>query len=179
MSFTDRYKISEAHDIASLDITERLGITPGSYDNGLISILDKRLSEAVLKSWRWLLGQDAIALAATATGDIFFWSQGQTSIYLLEAQLGQSTFVDKEADYFFNTFLVNSDIEEKVLKKPQFELLNARLGNLTYGDCYIAEPWKMLGGSENIDSFSTGALDVYLSLTGQTIHQIMVKNSAA
>ena len=92
-------------------------------------------------------------------------------MYFLESQRGQSTFIDKDIGYVFETFLTEKGVQEGVLHDGLVRSLVARLGALHYGECYIAQPWERLGGSGAIETYGRGSLAVYLSLTGQSVRQ--------
>lgn len=175
MSFMSAFKVKEACNRELDPIISELGIAAGIYNDGLLSVLDRESSDAALTGWRWLLGQDAIALAVTSVGDLFFWSGSQKAVYFLEVQRGSSTFVDKEIRYLFDEFLVKTEVQKSVLHCELCLALNLRLGALSYGECYIAEPWLMSGGTGHESTYQRGQLDVYLSLAGHAVHQVMNK----
>lgn len=94
MSFMQRFGRSALATLPSPTIVQVLEIAPGSFEGGLFSVLDHDLSHSVMEPWRWLLGGDAVALVATALGDLFFWSEKHGAVFFLEVQYGKSTFVD-------------------------------------------------------------------------------------
>lgn len=173
MKFLDRFRISENAGEDANAFAANLGITAGTYENGLVTVSGISLAVDALAGWRWLLGSDAVALATTATGDVFFWSDRQSAVYFLEPQLGQSTFVDKDVRYFFDEFLTKEGVREKVLHEQLVTSLGQRLGPLPYGHCFIAEPWIMLGGTGAEDSYVSGDAVTYLHLVGQAVQQRM------
>jgi hypothetical protein len=181
MSFHTIYKkSSEAEGVAVAKVlSPNLSIEPGVYSGGLLSILDEELAKTILLDWRWLLGQDAAALAVSALGELVFWSPKHGSVYFLEVQRGSSTFIDKKIDYVFDQFLTKEGVRDGVLHQKLVASLQNRLGLLQYGQCFIAEPWQMLGGSGSEASYVQGDLAVYLSLVGQTVKKDMDKRRAA
>ena len=64
-------------------------------------------------------------------------------------------------------------IQEAVLRRKPCLALSSRLGTLSYGECYIAEPWIMSGGSGHESTYQRDQLDVYLNLVGRAVHQVM------
>jgi hypothetical protein len=64
-------------------------------------------------------------------------------------------------------------VKNEVLSAEVFKEVCARSGGLRYCECYIANPWPMLGGSGAVETFGKGDTEVYVSLTGQTIRQFM------
>lgn len=177
MSFYSIYKKSAVTNglaIASV-LSPSLAIDPGVYNDGLISVLDEKLSSTALLGWRWLLGDDASALAVSGIGDIIFWSPKHGAAYFLEVQRGSSTFIDKNIDYVFDQFLTIDGVCNEVLHQKLFTSLKNRIGSLQYGQCFIAEPWQMLGGAGTEASYTTGELAVYLSLVGQAVKRNLDK----
>jgi hypothetical protein len=173
MKFEETFSLDTSDFLAVPKIMSGFVSSAGSFAGGLLTVLDQSLSSRVLSSWRWLLGQDAIALVASSLGDLFFWSEKHGAIYFLDVQRGSSTFVDKQVGWFFNEFLTADEMQNKVLHRPLFESLSKRLLSLNYGDCFIAEPWVRLGGSGREDTYTKGSLTVYANLVGQTVEQAM------
>ena len=173
MSFSENYHASESINTPSPSVLQQLDIAPGVYNDGLLTVLDAELANAALIDWRWLLGEDAVALAATTFGDLFFWSNKHGAVYFLEAQKGQSTFIDREVNYLFDVFLVNEGVRKELLRQNELSSLAARLKTLSYGECYIANPWTMLGGTGDLKTYEVGQLDVYLSLVGHAVQENM------
>lgn len=171
MNFATSFKRKFEVSYASPDIIKSLGIAPGVYSEGLITVLDAKLSATISEAWSWLLGPDVIVVATTSLGDFFFWSESQSAAFFMNAQSGKSTFVDRELAYLFDDFLTKDGVKKQVLGGHIFPMLVQRLGPLSYGRCYIAVPWATFGGSGAIDDYSTGDVDVYLSFTGQTAKQ--------
>jgi hypothetical protein len=173
MTFDQAFKVDEVSSISLPEMTRDHGISAGTFEEGLFSVIDEDLSISVLDSWRWLLGQDAVALVASAFGDLFLWSEKHRSIYFLDVQRGKSTFVDKNLGFFLDQFLPKNEILDRVLHRDLFRSLMGRLGKLRYRQCYIAVPWLRLGGSGDIGTYTIGDLAVYTNLVGQTVEQEM------
>lgn len=176
--FDSSFELSDSAPVGVARAQRLPRLQPGVYQSGLLTLLDEKLGEEVLRHWRWLIGSDATALAVTAFGDIFFWSDRFSSVYFLEVQRGHSTFVDKEIDYLFNEFLPQAGVKDKVLAESKLERLVGRLGELCYGECYLAEPWQMLGGSGSEESFVKGKVNVYASLVGQALERAKTAGQA-
>lgn len=66
MTFNQTFKVDEviSHSLPEV-IADRM-TSAGTLEGGLFSMHDKTMSNSVLSSWRWLLGQDAVALVASA-----------------------------------------------------------------------------------------------------------------
>ncbi|GAB7545575.1 T6SS immunity protein Tdi1 domain-containing protein [Cupriavidus sp. 8B] len=173
MTFANAFLVDEVTSKSSSKKMADFGICPGTYNQGIISVLDESLSDAALESWRWLLGQDAVALMATSIGDLFFWSEKNGAIYFLDVQRGQSTFVDRDIIFVLNRFLSQNEIQDRVLRRDLFNSLSAQLGKLMYEECFIAEPWLRHGGSGDVSTYAKGSLVVYLNLVGQAVEHSM------
>jgi hypothetical protein len=171
MNFITSYKQGTEVSYAAPDVIKGLGIAPGVYSDGLLTVLDAKLSAKISEAWMWLLGPDVVPVATTAFGDFFFWSGSQGAAFFMDAQSGKPTFVDRELAHVFNEFLTKDGVKDQVLGGHIFPVLVQRLGALSYGRCYIAVPSLMFGGNGAVDTYSTGDIDVYLSLTGQTTKQ--------
>jgi len=174
VTFNITFKADEVGSLPLPKIAAGYVSSAGTFEGGLFSVLDEPLSSAVLDGWRWLLGRDAIALVASAFGDLFFWSEKHGSIYFLEVQRGTSTFVGKDMAHLFDRFLTRAEILDRVLHRERFKSVVSRLGKPKYRECYIAVPWARVGGSGEISTYTKGDLAVYASLVGQSVQQAMM-----
>lgn len=154
-------------------------VAPGIYDHGLVTVLDEELGRDLLQSWSWLLPDDPVALAATWSGDLAFWSPSKQAVFHFDGQQARPTFIGRSVEFFFDAFLPQDGVREKVLSESHFAEVYARGEELRYGQCYIATPWQILGGSGAPETFQPGDLDVYLSLLSQTIHAVVSEQTAA
>ncbi|MHA7685502.1 T6SS immunity protein Tdi1 domain-containing protein [Cupriavidus sp. PET2-C1] len=171
MGFVESFTLTAPALVSRVPISEpRNGIPSGVYNGGLITVLDADLGRQAIAPWQWLLGEDAAALASTWGGDLIFWSERYSGVFMLDAQRGSSTFVDRDVTYLFDVFLSNPDVRQQVLQNDAMKLLSTRIGTLAYGECFIAEPWPRLGGHGTLDTYVRGDLTVYLSLVGQAVH---------
>jgi hypothetical protein len=153
---------------AASKLSPEVSAPAGVYNSGLITVLDDELGRKLLDDWQWLL-VDAVGWASTWQGNIFFWSPKHGASFYLDTQQGKTTFVETSVDGLFNTFLTKEGIRKEVLLEELFGNIHAREGDLEYCECYIAQPLQMLGGSGELDTFGKGDMEVYVSLTGQTI----------
>ncbi|WP_239951474.1 T6SS immunity protein Tdi1 domain-containing protein [Dyella terrae] len=178
LTFDQTFSADEVSPLPPPALISALVPSAGRFNEGLFSVLDHSLSTQVLRSWRWLLGQDAIALVASSVGDLFFWSEKYSGIYFLEVQRGSSTFVGTDLEWFFTNFITVGEILDEVLHRPLFVSLCDRLQPPRYGECFIAEPWQRLGGSGAVDTYEKGSLDVYTNLLGQAVEIAMTAERA-
>ncbi|WP_084805555.1 DUF1851 domain-containing protein [Duganella sp. HH105] len=168
MIFFDHFRMTCSSPGETCDMLAGVGLRHGVYNEGLLLIPDSLTSKQILAGWQPLLG-DATVLAATAFGDIFFWSPQFEAVFFLEIQRGQSTFVARSLDFLFNDFLVKPEIREDVLKESTAERLIIKLGRLGANESFIAEPWLRRGGNGSIDSYTRGSLIVYSNLVATEV----------
>lgn len=169
-NYYDQTEFVSSFSLAGV-LSSEVSAPAGVYNAGLISILDEELGRKVLNDWQWYL-EDAVALAATWQGNFFIWSPKRSAVFYFDTQRRKATFVDKSIDRFINEFLTKSEVRKEVLMEAFFEEIRIGLGGLNYCECFIAKPWQMLGGSGKVETYGTGDLEVYSSLTGQTIRQV-------
>ncbi len=177
MTFEQTFKLKELSSLPPPKLIADHGIAAGSFEKGLVFVVDRDLGETILSAWRWLLGPDATLLVATALGDLFFWSDKYGAIYFLEVQYGKSTFVDKDVGFFLNEFVTKKEILDRVFHRELFSTLTARLGSPQYGECYIALPWLRHGGTGEVGTYAKGELAAYVSLVGQAVQRAMAPRS--
>lgn len=173
--FGDVFTISETLSLPSALSTLAGGDAPdaGVYDRGLITLIDRSSSNSILKSWAWLLKDDAIALATMWHGNVVFWSPSKAACFLFETQYGRSTFIDNSALLAFDQVFCKPRFKEQILSESRFITISQSLGAVGLGQCFIATPWPMLGGSGRDDTFQSGDVAVYLSLVSQTMRQVL------
>jgi hypothetical protein len=167
----------DAADIAQTALStlagERfLSVLAGSYDDGLLTLIDKNMASELLDEWQWLVPYDALPFAATAFGDIFIFSSTR-GVQFLECQSAHLEFVDADPAWVLDEFIAQSSIVERVLRQPMFEALVNTKRRLHYGETFILKPWEMLGGQRLVSSYEIGELATYLSLVGQTAGQAL------
>ncbi|RBJ77214.1 hypothetical protein C3L29_031150, partial [Pseudomonas sp. MWU12-2534b] len=100
---------------------------------------------------------------------MIFWSPKSGAVYFLAVQQGASTFIGNDISIVFNSFLVIDGIRDRVLHEKLIASLGGRLGKIKASECYIAEPWQMLGGSGDESTYTKGDLVVYHHLVAQAI----------
>jgi hypothetical protein len=170
--FSDKFSITPTDAIVPLTMGA-VHINPGLYEDGLITVLGQQLSGHVAAPWTWLIGTDAVALAVTWSGELFFWSQKHEAVYFLDVQRGQSTFVDRDIGYFFNEFLTHDSVRTQVLLEDEFRAIRVLNGELAYGKCYVREPWARHGGPASVANYGIGEINVYFSLVANEVQADM------
>jgi len=142
----------------------------GTYNYGLVAVVDADASTTLLDSWKSLVGDSAIALITSGLGDVFFWKKDESAVYFLNVQRGTTELIDHDLHWFLNEFLTKEGVIEEVLRKTLFDSLVKHHRALRFHETFILEPWQMLGGEEKVENFTIGECSVYLDLVGQS-HQ--------
>ncbi|MBV6322421.1 hypothetical protein [Duganella violaceipulchra] len=167
MNFSDWFSLTSAAEDGFVSVADGC-VRSGLYEHGLITVPGQNLAAKTLMPWAWLIGTDVVALTITWSGDLFFWSPKYEAVFFLDVQRGQSTFVDRNVDYFFNDFLVADEIRNKVLRSGEFNSVNGLADELEYGQCYIQEPWARHGGGSNA-GYGKGDIYVYFCLVSREV----------
>lgn len=171
--FSDSFKITKiCNKISVFEKTEydnKNIVLAGTYNNGLISVLDAELAGKLLSQWNWLLKEQFIPLILTGFGDVFLYDKNAKSIHFLEVQRGLIEYVDSEITWFMDEFLDTPEVVNDVLKKSKYDELAISKRSLDYLEAFILEPWLMLGGKDELSKYSIGSCAVYLDLVGQTL----------
>lgn len=149
----------------------RKGASVGTYEQGLIAILDLDVGKELLDSWSWLLHGDSLALATTGFGDVFLWNDG--AVRWLDVQQAKVEIIDPDPRWFLDDFLTNPEIIDKVLRSKLLKQLVTSKRALNYHEAFILRPWKLLGGVDIPPNYEIGACAVYVDLVGQTIPQLV------
>ncbi len=170
MKFIENYTLSNPEPIlsaiTSLNNTEN--IQSAVYNNGLLVIcdVDNKLSFSA-EYWRKLMAPNDILLCYTGFGDFFFWSIAEKAVYFVEVQRGKKEFIDDDITWFLNDFLTNIDIRRDVLKENKFNKIIKHNSALNYGECFVLEPWEMLGGKDLVQNYKKSNFSIYIDLIGQ------------
>lgn len=167
MNFSEKFFLTST----SADTAQSLAtvnVSPGLYEDGLITVLGQDLSAKASMPWAWLIGTDVAALAITWSGELFFWSPKYDAVFFLDVQRGQSTFVDRSVSYFFDGFLTANKVRTEVLRSVEFSVVKGLAGELEYGQCYIQEPWARNGGGPDA-GYGKGDIHVYFRLVSQEV----------
>jgi len=142
----------------------------GTYNSGLITFSD----QYTLESWKWLLPNKVQFIAHTAFGDFFFMDLETNGFHFCDVQNGTtSQQITNNKSTFLDKFLTKQNIMEKVLKLQKFEDVQNRISKpFDFGQCYIADPWLMLGGSDHAETYEIGGFHEYLTLVSKTLTDI-------
>ena len=171
-NFSKEYKISEKLTKESTinHITEgKLSIITGTYNDGIISILDIDITVNIMKNWEWRFQKHFIPIIATAFGGLFMYSPRSENCYFYQPQYNTLDLITDNLDELFNNALCDGGIKSKVLLEDKYNNVSAILGHIRYGDAYILKPWLMLGGNDIVENYSIGNLTVYLELVSKSL----------
>jgi hypothetical protein len=144
---------------------------PGVYNNGLLTVIGKNVANNYLISWAPMFGlASPYALMVTGFGDVFFLEGSTSEIYFLDILGGYIEFVGRDLKWFINVFLLDSEINEKVLRREALESLVRRERPLLYGECFILKTWMPLivSGAGGDDEYTVGKASVHVDIVGQT-----------
>ena len=147
-------------------------ISPGVYNNGLLTICNNDLPKNTLDNWTWLTGQNSLILGYLAWGDYIYISFDDKKIYLVICQEGGKVCLGDNLESVFDYNLCNHNFLENVVLIQKFQLMQEKLGALKYGSCYVHQPYLMIGEEEDDDKYSVKDFLVYIDILGQTWKQI-------
>jgi hypothetical protein len=173
-----RYSLTFPSNLGRLSAMSRVSITPewlpcvGTYENGLLTVLDEVSGASFLRSWSWLVGEGCVALLSTGFGDVFFWGNQQVS--WLNVQRGTVEPVDPDIHWFLEEFLANEGVLTSVLRTDELQALVQIQRPLEYLEAFILRPWLILGGVDSLEHYEIGHCGVYVDLVGQTHSQIKI-----
>lgn len=171
-NFYKEYKITEKlmKESTITHITEdKIHIETGSYNNGLISVLDIDVTVNIMKAWEWRFQKYFIPIIATAFGDLFIYSPRSEKCYFFQTQYNNMEEITDNIDELLNSALIDSGIISSVLLKDKFNNVYSKVGTIKYNEAYILNPWIMLGGNDIVENYSIGDLTTYLKLVSQTL----------
>ncbi|HSP17426.1 MAG TPA: T6SS immunity protein Tdi1 domain-containing protein [Thermoanaerobaculia bacterium] len=160
-------KTARVEELAGTSLPPVRKRQPGIYSEGLIVLVGRSFSRAWLKDWPGLTDR-LEPFAYTALGDVFCWDRQKHCVQYLTVQEGSLDDVADSIDHLLDEVLVRQEVIDDFLLRPFVGEIRSLHGPLQYGQCYISIPWQMLGGGADPKQYDPGAVDVYLSLIGQT-----------
>jgi hypothetical protein len=166
MGFSDTHSITSPTETSSAicNLWPDLRLRAGTYDGGLLSVVDSAAAKGLLCSW---VGLEAfLPLVTTAFGDVYAVDTRSGWIYWLDTQYGLMDFVDKEIAWVLDVFIDIPEIGTEVLQQEKFARLRARNRELRYHEVFILNPWLMFGGVDDDPNHMIGDCAVYLDLVG-------------
>ena len=131
----------------------------GDYGDGLIKVVDPR--DYMDSLYSWLGSQDfhKIPIMVSAFGDIFYYRKlenDENDVSLLDIHYRRIDVCTWSYEEFFEKYISNPEIKEKVLRKSLFDQAVEKLGSLKYNEAFFFVPALVLGGGEDIKHVSKG-----------------------
>ena len=131
----------------------------GDYGDGLIKVVDPR--DYMDSLYSWLGSQDfhKIPIMVSAFGDIFYYRKlenDENDVSLLDIHYRRIDVCTYSYEEFFEKYISNAEIKEKVLRKNLFDQAVEKLGSLKYNEAFFFVPALVLGGGEDIKHVSKG-----------------------
>ena len=131
----------------------------GDYGDGLIKVVDPR--DYMDSLYSWLGSQDfhKIPIMVSAFGDIFYYRKlenDENDVSLLDIHYRRIDVCTYSYEEFFEKYISNAEIKEKVLRKNLFDQAVEKLGSLKYNEAFFFVPALVLGGGEDIKYVSKG-----------------------
>ncbi|MFC2476371.1 MAG: T6SS immunity protein Tdi1 domain-containing protein [Catonella sp.] len=130
----------------------------GNYGDGIIKLIDP---EKYMDSfYRWLGKEDysRIPFMMTAFGDLFYFrnlGDGEYDISFLDIHYRKISVVAYTVDEFVE-YIIDSEIEEDILRRHLFDEAKNKLGVLPLNEIYYFAPALVTGGAEEIKHVNKG-----------------------
>lgn len=173
MTFLTRHALTAPATDRVSAITEldgQLVIAAGVYDGGVITIVDRKSSDTLLRMWPQFSSGFPV-LFTTAFGEVFVFDQQRKQVVFINTQYGTTTMIDPEIRWVLDEFLEDLGVKTDLLQVEKVKRLQRRYRELNYHEAFILEPWIMFGGMDADENYSVGDCAVYLDLVGQTVTQ--------
>ena len=131
----------------------------GDYGGGLIKVVDPR--DYMHSLYSWLGGQDfhKIPIMVSAFGDIFYYRKlddTENDVSLLDIHYRKTEVCTWSYEEFFESYILDPDIQEDVLRKSLFDQATEKLGALQHNEAFFFVPALVLGGGEDIKYVKKG-----------------------
>ena len=123
----------------------------------------------LLPRWKHLVAPFDLICGYTYFGQFFLRHSKTDEIAILYPQnvnLLPMGFLDW--DEFQREVLEKPEVKEELLQPEKLESVQARLGPLEDDQVYIAQPYQMIGGRGEPETYGKGDLWVYADLVAQT-----------
>lgn len=156
----------------------KIKINSGTYNNGIISVLDIGLSKEISEVWSWKFNNVFIPIIITSFGDMFLYNKENKYFYYYQPQIDDLIWITNDASEFLNKFMTVKETRNILLHEKKFNKVCSNIGYLKYNEVYILVPWIMLGGYDKIENYTVGNLFVYLDLVFQTLMKKMTKKDS-
>lgn len=177
MKFIEKYKVTCAAEgvstFAPFSKEARwTDIKPGVYNKGLITICNNSYDDSTLDAWEWLIGKNCLIVGYLAWGDFIYISFDKKEFYIMLAQEQQNLCIGDNLESVFDYNLAADNFYEKIMLPDKFHEISSVLGELSFGECYVHEPWVALGNKELISNYKKKNFVLYIEVLGQTLRQL-------
>jgi hypothetical protein len=171
MAFLDTFRRTQRGSAGPAAISKWLDrpIEAGVYEDGLLVLLSDEATWDDLQSWPTLAqNKNLRSVAYTGLGDVFLADDATGEVFLLSVQEQSLPRAAPDCRLLLDAVLVRPRVVEQVLQRPRVNELVGRLGPLEYLQCFILQPWLMLGGEDVADNYVKGDVRTYVNLVGQS-----------
>ena len=168
MNFEDYYVV----DIPAPDkfiFDDQVKVQAGVYNDGLITLIaHDYLALIDFPKNETAFTKGLVPFAYSAFGDIFLLDTKSNLTLFYQPQFDSYSEIGVGLDAFFNRFLVDSGIREGILRETYIQSVDDVVSIKKYGDCFILQPWQMLGGTDKPANYMVGDFAIYLDLVYQS-----------
>ena len=139
----------------------------GNYGNGIIKVINPL--DYMENFYDWLGTQDfsKIPFLLTGFGDVFYYRKLQEDVEdvcLLDIHYRNSIVCSYSLQDFFESYIVNEEIYNEILRKELFEQAYAAKGKLQETQIYFFVPALVLGGKESVELIDKGDANMHQNL---------------
>lgn len=174
MTFNEIYKIEERAQgtfVLSKYSEYAAQYNAGVYSFGLLTLVNDFYEKKIdLKPWKQLYQNNYVPFAFTAFGNLFLFNIKNKLVSLFEPQFSRLTEIEIDLKEFFEGFLSNNGIINDLIKKDYVSQVLNFNEQLSYGECYILQPWSLLGGNDEPENYEKGDFATYFDLVSQAYH---------
>lgn len=139
----------------------------GDYGNGLLKVINPNDYMSSLYKWLGEENPTRLPILMTAFGNLFYYrklSETEDDVCMLDIHYRQIINCGNSFGEFFENYIVDDEVEEKLLNKELFENAVKAKGALDEDEIYFFAPALAWGGSENVDCIQKGNAQVHQQL---------------
>jgi hypothetical protein len=127
-------------------------------------------SDALLESWRWLVGDDVQLILVSSIGDLFL-THADSHVLWLDAGAARLTRIAESADEF-RQLMQQPEHADRWFEPQLVGDLIVSGKRLSPSECYSYKVPPMLSGKFELDNFEVTDLLVHCSMLGQIGRQV-------
>ena len=147
-----------------LDFIKEYGF--GNYGDGIIKLIDPE--DYMDSFYKWLGKEDysRIPFMMTGFGDLFYFrnlGDGEYDISFLDIHYRNISVAAYTVEEFVE-YLIDSEVEEKILRRKLFDEAKDKFGVLPLNEIYFFAPALVTGGTEEIKYVNKGDAAVHQSI---------------